>query len=195
MAIQGLIGFRHNDADKLIYNHSKSQPDRLGSDILKEVRAVEYWDVIRTRIEDLLCLPEERKLGESTSMAEIELRRHFPDLEYPNSPTDVHQLYRPLQGTLKPYLEGRLMFMPNASDFVYDSRHCEWAYIVNLDTEQFEVWKGNQLKQDFENHYGQEPDRMGYYPCSMLMGYALDDLPDPVRFMADYTFYQDLNDA
>jgi len=40
-----------------------------------------------------------------------------------------------------------------------------------------------------------EADRMGYYPCSMLIGYHLDDLPDPARFMAVYTFYQDLTQA
>ena len=103
------------------------------------------------------------------------------------------------------------MFMPDASDFIYNSLHCEWAYIANLDTDQFEVWKGLQTKPDTdENRYGAEADRpevsrkcfrysserseaaMGHYPCTMLMGYHLDDLPDPVRFMADYTFYRDL---
>ena len=32
------------------------------------------------------------------------------------------------------------MFMPDATDFIQNSLHCEWAYIANLDTREFEVW-------------------------------------------------------
>jgi len=91
--------------------------------------------------------------------------------------------------------------MPDASDFIRDSKHCEWAYIVNLDSEQFEVWKGNQLEPDSEdnrlveepNRYGQEADRMGYYPCAMVKNYSLDDLPNPGLFLTYYSFSGDLS--
>lgn len=192
MTTQGLLGFRHNDKDRLAYNHSDSHPDVLGMKVLRELREVEDWNVICERMDGLVNVPETRRLDENSSMAETEIRRYFPGLEYKGDPKNYYDLYQPLQGTLKPYLDGKLMFMPDATDFIYNSLHCEWTYIANLDTEQFEVWKGLQTKPDPENTYGQEPDRMGYYPCTMLIGYHLDDLPDDVRFMADYKFYQDL---
>lgn len=193
MSTRGLIGFRYKEKDKLAYNHFDSDPDMLGQRVLKELRAVSDWDVVRERIGSLHSIPETRKLDAHSSMAETEIRRHFPNLEYKTEPKSFYDLYRPLQGTLKPYLNGELMFMPDASDFIYNSLHCAWAYIANLDEGLFEVWKGAQTKPDTdENRYGQDRDRMGYCPCSMLIGYHLDDLPEPVRFMGDYGFYCDL---
>lgn len=195
MSTRGLIGFRCNDTDKLIYNHSDSHPDALGLKILREMQDVQNWNVAQDRIESLVPIPEQRRLDEHSSMAETEMRRHFPDLAYRGTPKDVYDLYQPLQGTLKPYLDGKLMFMPDASDFIHESLFCEWAYIANLDSEQFEIWKGLQTKPDPDNRYGTEHDRMGYYPCTMLIGYDLNNLPDPVRFMADYKLYQDISRA
>jgi len=196
MTTQGLTGFRYKGKDKLAYNHADSDPDSLGQKVLKELSEVKDWNTVRDRIDGLVPIPETRRLNEYTSMMESEVRRAFPNLKYDGSLQNVYDLYRPLQGTLKPYLDGKLMFMPDASDFIYNSLHCEWAYIANFDDSLLEVWKGLQNKPDTdENRYGTEADRMGYYPCSMLAGYHLDDLPDPVRFKADYTFYQDLTQA
>lgn len=117
-------------------------------------------------------------------------------MEFPARPVDYNTLFAPLQGTLAPYLDGRVSFMPDASDFIRDSRHCDWVYIANLDTSQFEVWKGNQLEPDSEdnrlieeeNRYGREEDRMGYYPCTMVRNYDLEALPNPGFFLAYYSF-------
>jgi hypothetical protein len=203
MTSQGLIGFRYRDIDKLAYNHSGSAPDKLGLQILHELRATDDWDRVRDRVRDIVTIPESRPLDESSSMAETELRRHYSDLEQRTAPKNFHELYQPLQGSLRPYLDGKLTFMPNASDFIQDSLHCEWAYIANLDTEQFEVWKGNQLKPDHEdnrlveeeNRYGNEPDRMGYFPCAMVKSYDLEELPNPGLFLTYYSFSGDLSDA
>ncbi|WP_309401043.1 IS4/Tn5 family transposase DNA-binding protein [Cerasicoccus maritimus] len=72
-------------------------------------------------------------LRESTSL--------LPDLKYARAPRDYYELFRPVQGTLKPYLDGKLTFMADANDFIYDSLHCEWAYIVNLDIRSAELCK------------------------------------------------------
>lgn len=196
MSTRGLIGFRCKDIDKLTYNHADSDPDVLGFRILKELGAVEDWNSVYRRIDSLHSIPETRKLDEYSSMAETEIRRHFPELDYHGTPKNFYDLYQPLQGTLKPYLDGRISFMPDASDFIHNSWFCEWAYIVNLDTEQFEVWKGNQLEPDSEdnrlveepNRCGTETDRMGYYPCAMIKNYDLHDLPNPGLFLTYYSF-------
>jgi len=187
--------------DKLAYNHYDSQPDTLGLKILRELRDVDNWNVVLDRTESLIPISEQRRLGDNTSMAEAEIRRAFPDLEYRGDPQNFYDLYQPLQGTLQPYLDGKLMFMPDAADFIHDSLHCEWAYIVNLDTNQLETWKGNQLEPDHEDNrmyeeesrYGKEMDRMGYYPCAMVRSYDLKELPNPGLFLTYYSFSDDLD--
>ena len=85
------------------------------------------------------------------------------------------------------------MFMPDASDFIHNSLHCEWAYIANLDEDKFEIWKGLQSEPDSENdRYPQEADRTGYYPCTMLKEYDLNNLPEQGIYLSDYFFFKDL---
>lgn len=124
------------------------------------------------------------------------MRRAFPNLEYRGHQQTMYDLYEPLQGTLKPYLDGKLMYMPDASVFILNSLHCEWAYIANLDDNKFEIRKGLQQEPDPENfRYQQTTDRTGYYPCNKLKGYDQDNLPKDGTFLSDYYFFKDLTSA
>lgn len=195
MTTQGLTGFRYHEKDRLAYNHADSHPDTLGLKVLRELRDVEDWNSVRDRIDGLIPIPEQRKLGEHSSMTETEIRRAFPDLKYKEKPRNFYDLYRPLQGTLKPYLDGKLMFMPDASDFIHNSGFCEWAYVANLDSQKYEIWKGLQTNPDPDNRYGQDADRMGYFPCQKIKEYDLMNLPEPGYYLSDYNFYRDLTQA
>lgn len=195
MTTQGLTGFRYREKDRLAYNHADSHPDTLGLNVLRELRDVEDWNAVRDRIDSLVPIPEQRRLDEHSSIAETEIRRAFPDLKYEAKPRNHYDLYQPLQGTLKPYLDGKLMFMPDASDFIHNSSFCEWAYVANFDSRKYEVWKGLQTKPDPDNRYGQEVDRMGYFPCRKIKEYDLMDLPEPGFYLSDYYFYRDLTQA
>ena len=195
MTTRGLTGFRYKEKDKLAYNHADSHPDSLGLKVLRELRDVKNWKTVRDRIGSLIPVPEQRRLDEHSSMAETEMRRAFPDLKYRYKPRNFYDLYQPLQGTLKPYMDGKLMFMPDSSDFINNSLFCEWAYVANLDSNKYEIWKGLQTKPDPDNRYGQEVDRMGYYPCQMVKEYDLMDLPEPGYYLSDYYFYRDLTQA
>ena len=195
MTTRGLTGFRYKEKDKLAYNHADSHPDSLGLKVLRELRDVKNWTAVRDRIGSLIPVPEQRKLDEHSSMAETEIRRAFPDLKYRYKPRNFYDLYQPLQGTLKPYMDGKLMFMPDSSDFINNSLFCEWAYVANLDSNKYEIWKGLQTKPDPDNRYGLEADRMGYFPCQKIKEYDLMDLPEPGYYLSDYYFYRDLKQA
>ncbi|MEE9368449.1 MAG: hypothetical protein V3V05_06250 [Pontiella sp.] len=171
MTTQGLIGFHYQGTDKLVYNQADSHPDTLGLKVLRELRLVDNWDTVRKRIDALTPIPESRKLNDLDGIVSSEIRRHFPDLKYRFEPKDYYQLMQPLQGTLKPYLDGKLSFMPDARDFIHDSLHCDWAYIANLDRGELEVWKGNQIEPDHEdNRYAAEPNRYGNKANTMKKG-------------------------
>lgn len=184
MTSQGLLGFRYHHTDKLAYNASGSNPDILGLQLLGELRAVDNWEVVKSRIKELTPVAETHRLDYFDGYPVAEIRRHFPDIEYTRPPEDYHELFAPLQGTLAPYLDGRLNFMPDASDFIRDSRHCDWAYVVNLDAEELEVWKGNQT----DPNEGGQADRMGYFPCAQERNYDLHDLPNPGIFLNYFYF-------
>jgi hypothetical protein len=191
---QGLIGFHIRDVDKLAHNAYNSTPDKLGLSIYNEVLAVTDWDEVYDRVKGLNAVPETSQIDLNDGLLFSELRRHFPEKQFNSHPRDYHELFSPLQGSLAPYLDGRLSYIPDASDFIHDSRFCDWAYIVNLDTQEFEVWMGRQIEPEHEgirlteeeNRYGTKADRMGYYPCMMYQAYNLNDLPGPQIFLQGY---------
>jgi len=187
MTTSGLIGFRFRETDKLAFNAAASEPEYLGVKILRELHRVEDWELVQERVGSLVAVADCRRLGPNDGMAVTEIRRHFPELHYRGMPVDYFKLFEPLQGSLQPYLEGRLRFMPDASDFVYDSLHCRWAYIANFDSQEFEVWKGKQTTPAHleTSRYEPEHDRMGFYPCALATSYALAELPNEDEFLAD----------
>ena len=60
-------------------------------------------------------------------------------------------------------------------DFILDSLFCEYVYIINLDTNMLECWKGFQTIPNKGNRYGQECNE-NYYPCDMVALYELNDI-------------------
>lgn len=90
---------------------------------------------------------------------------------------DWYWTLRPNQGCPENWLpfidSGSKVYMIDNLSFIKDSLFCEYAYIVNLDTDQLEFYCGFQHKPDETNRYGCEEDR-GYYPCRMVACFPLD---------------------
>lgn len=191
MTTRGIYGFRINETDKLAYNHADSYPEKLGATILQELGAVNDWEMIRNLASSLVPIHETRKLGLNDEIIRAELRRHYPTLEYGLEPKDFYELFSPLQGTLKPYLSGRLSFMATANEFIDDSLFCEWGCIANLDSHELEVYRGLQrIPPAPYSRYQGEMDRMGYYPAKMVQAYSLDKLPSNREFLGDLTAWR-----
>lgn len=90
---------------------------------------------------------------------------------------DWYWTLRPNQGCPENWLpfidSGSKVYMIDNLSFIKDSLFCEYAYIVNLDTDQLEFYCGFQHKPDETNRYGCEEDQ-GYYPCRMVACFPLD---------------------
>ena len=78
-------------------------------------------------------------------------------------------------------------------DFAQDSLFCEWVYVIDLDSMNFDIYEGFNTEplSECELFYtGEEPEsgRDGndtYHPVKLVKSYPLNFLPDADEFLAD----------
>ena len=169
MGTRGLYGFRKNGIDKLTYNHWDSYPDCLGGHIVEFCKNISIKEM--NEIFDKIILVNESK--EPTEEQINECMEFYDGSVSTGSVREWYCLLRETQGSLYPYKRG-LKYMIDSHEFIKDSLFCEYAYIINLDTNCLEFYVGFQKEPCKSNRYGVEDDR-GYYPCKMVAYYALDD--------------------
>lgn len=83
------------------------------------------------------------------------------------------------------------IMLGDSSYFAADSLFCEWAYVIDLDNEMFEVYKGfinkplgkNQRFKYLEKEM--KPDDM-YYPIRCAKKYKFEELPTREQFYKDF---------
>lgn len=167
MGTRGCYGFRKNGMDKLTYNHFDSYPDYLGRTMVKFCKATSIPEL--NEIFDKLILVNES--AKPTVEQIKECKQYYDGRVSRQTVNDWYCLLRNAQGDLDAYKNG-LKYMIDGCDFIKDSLWCEYAYIINLDTEALEFWIGFQDKPHIYNRYGVERDG-NYYPCKMVASYPL----------------------
>lgn len=186
MGTRGCYGFRKNGMDKLTYNHWDSYPEGLGKDIAQFCKETSLAEM--NEIFDRIVLvkgdsrPNAQQIGECI--------KYFNGDVSTGSIEDWYCLLREAQGNLNVYKNG-LKYMVDDADFIKDSLFCEYAYIINLDTNELEFWVGFQKEPDPNNRYGTECDS-GYYPCKMVGCYPLDVIHTEKYSVDDYL--EDMNE-
>lgn len=177
MGTRGAFGVRINNGDKLMYNHYDSYPEGLGADLVAQIQKLvssQGLDYVKERAQALI------QLDDSATISSLDPEIQKKLMPYRDSGVstgrDVYSLVRGLQGQLDKVLE--LGIMTNANTFVDDSLFCEWAYVLNLDTGKFEIYKGFQKDILVRRGRYQEAEfklREGYGPVALVAELPIDD--------------------
>lgn len=155
MSTRGLVGFVVNETPKLTYNHFDSYPSGLGEDVLKFLKTAlggEGLAGLRERATALKALPEDATDAQNEAAYET-------------------------RGNLEALLS--LGSFIDSAEFAKNSLFCEWGYVLDLDAEVFEVYRGFQTSRHSKGRFAaDEPDDSGYYPIRPCASYPFAELPE-----------------
>lgn len=182
MGTRGAIGFKLDQKEVIFYNHFDSYPEALGVDMVKYVRSIKNWDVIRDQVTAFEAVDDD--VNPTKAQKDHAYALGMVDLSVSNqTDNDWYCLTRNAQGDLSKQLD--LGFGQLNNDFPYDSLFCEYAYIINLDTMELEFYEGFNKNRNAEGRYakGHEPTGEGKiadeYAGVRLVGEApLNAIPD-----------------
>ena len=161
MGIRCAFGVRVGGKDKIVYNSMDSYPNGLGDsilDFLRDVCTLEgSW---RSLIPAAQALTEDVEV--TLAVDRVWLRRRVGD-------GAMNKLLE--EGTYK-----------DSSNFLSDSLFCEHAYIIDLDSGEFEYYVGFQEEPHTKGRYADKVARVGhrtsnYYPVALAKTFRLDAIP------------------
>lgn len=171
MGTRGCYGFYKDGVTKATYNHFDSYIGGLGKDILDFIENTSI--PIMNKIFDKIELVRENDIP---TIEQIENCQKFTDLEVSNkSIMDFYCLLRNAQGDLNAY-KTDLKYMIDSKEFLGNSLFCEYGYIINLDKNVLEFYKGfNKVPQN--NRYSKYASKEEEYKeCKLLAEYPLTEI-------------------
>lgn len=192
---RGVAGFYYNEP-MLIYQNENAEPEKLGVKILREFKGYNLKQDFELVSEfSLMDLTPVKGAEPATGYHKQRFRRHLPSELVREDATTLYDLFKPLQGTLKPYLDGLVNIYPDDSHFIKDSHFCKWGYVLNVDDKRFDILRGDQTKnedekpiygiaerQDFKMYHLKDTP---YNFCSIVQSYDVGDLPSEEQFLKD----------
>ena len=176
MGTRGTYGFHVDGQDKLSYNHFDSYPTGLGNDVLKALKAWLDRPDFAEKARSIKLIDQDT----TPTAADIEACKPYTNLGVSRQSTqDWYCLLREAQGDLDAALKTGILLERN--DFIKDSLFCEWGYIVNLDDQTLEIYRGFQGEPHQAGRYANGEADRGYYPCALIKAIPFADLPDDLE--------------
>ena len=197
MGTRGAVGFHKDGVDKITYNHFDSYPSNLGLGVIEFIQDTptdelnEIFDRIvlvrDTYDTDGGVIPTGVNILAGTQPTPEQIAEVKSVLEDRGNPVgrinvstgqdeEWYFLLREAQGDLDAYKNG-LRYMIDNAGFMTDSLFNEWSYILNLDTEKLEIYKGFNSEGPQEgNRYEVNEPHDEYYAVRLLVTFSFDKL-------------------
>ena len=192
MGTRNLTIVHKNDEYKVAqYGQWDGYPEGLGATLLKFLKNVNM-DSFRNVIDNVSFYTKEEL--EDIDKYIDDMRKDIPNYEWQRY---FPHLSRDTGGDILNLITFKgVNKVNNSIDFAADSLFCEWAYVIDLDTNKFEVYKGfnhKELSSD-ERFYFLEDKRdkenivgKDYHPIKFVKSYDLNNLPDEKIFIVELT--------
>jgi hypothetical protein len=201
---RGAFGVIIGEQEKIGYNQFDSYPQGFGIENLRWLREADLIEV-RQRAEAVQVVDNDRK----PTPDEVAALQQVTDLGVSEQSTDDwYCLTRHTHGSIEAMLE--CGFILDSHTFPLDGLFCEWAYIVDLDRNVFEVYEGFQTSLptkgrwagrptaeedavNYEEHLkwcaenGRDPwqhEVSEYKAVTLIASWPLDALPSDEEFLA-----------
>ncbi len=172
MANRGIYGFRKNNQDKVTFCNGDSFFEGLGKDIVKFIKETSKEKM--EEIFDKIILVD--KLQEATE-TQIQECKKYANLEVNiRNIKDFTCLLWKSIGRLETYRDEGLRYMIDASSEITNPHLCNYAYIINLDTNQFEIY-ALMYKQILQDRYNIN-SKDGEGRCRLIKEYPLSNIPN-----------------
>lgn len=80
------------------------------------------------------------------------------------------------------------ILLKNSINFAKNSLYCEWAYVIDLDKDIFEVYKGSNLLNLSENErfFFLQDKTEKYKPVKLIKSYDFKNLPNQLEFVEEF---------
>lgn len=165
MGTRGAWGFIKDGVGKVTYNHFDSDPPCLGSSI------VEFIQTCAKEKEDFLKLFSKIKLVDSSSKPPKKEIERCVKLGLATDPVkpDWYWLLHDMQEDI--HILRKVKRMIDNKTFLEDSLFCEYAYIINLDTNMLEIYQGSNKDPEAPGRYA----KLGKNESNPYYGVALKD--------------------
>ena len=192
MGTRNLTIVHKNDEYKVAqYGQWDGYPEGLGATLLKFLKNVNM-DSFRNVIDNVSFYTKEEL--EDIDKYIDDMRKDIPNYEWQRY---FPHLSRDCGGDILDLITFKgVNKVNNSIDFAADSLFCEWAYVIDLDINKFEIYKGfnkEELSSD-ERFYFLEDKRdkenivsKDYHPIKFVKSYDLNNLPDEKIFIAELT--------
>lgn len=179
MSTRGFVGFVVYGDEKITFNHYDSYPEGVGQKWLQWLRSSPALSSVRERAAQLQMIPGERLQDERDGDEDID------DTLLRNA-SRVAQMGHVLPEEL---LDAGAAI--DDHEFPLDSLFAEYGYLVNLDDEVFECYRGFQTAPHANGRFARRVRRDGkmvssagttYYPVALTMSWPLSALPSDEEF-------------
>ena len=156
MSTEGAVGFVQCDNATIIYNGCDSYPDGLGNDVLDFIRR---WglDKIEEMVSNFVYVNGNSEGADFYSLEDYFLNEDGKT----NYIVDIH----------------KKLSVCNDINFIFDSLFCEWLYLLDLDSENLEVFKGLNEDIPMGRFSCIPPSESGYRAVSLVKTIPFNNLP------------------